>query len=926
MGITVAVTVEKEWVDLSDAARNVELNSLCAALQAAVSGRAGCTVVDAPAGSGKTWLLERFGEIAGDRALVLRTAGHPDESSLPYAALHRLILPLLDARTRLTPARREAVERALSLAGGPPADGSPADSFATAAGVLDLVVERAAVEPVVALVDDAHLLDEATRRVITFVSHRLDADAVLFVVAARPTEESSPVPLGARRLPLDPLSRAHGAAVVREHHPGIAQHVVDRIVAESAGLPLALTQLAAPLTDRQREGHDPLPALLGLPESLARAYRTPIRGLAADARLALAIAALGDLDAAELTVALAAAGLGAEVLAPVEAAGLVTVRPDGVGLSHPTVRTAVIEELPFAVRLKARDAILDALPPGSPRAAEHLAVLHSGPDEAVAAAYDDVGRDAWARGACSEAGWAWATAADRSTTAPAARHRRDRAANAMLNAGNMRAAAQLLRSLLKDASSHDERISLLHRLVYATYLDDDPLAVDSVEHEAAALLEDGPAAASLFGPLMLAHVTYGDYRRVVAIADRVRAATGDAELSPAMHVYCDVADVLAARPGSGRLLLSDWGDSFGDRQLLPPQLLISPTLTVMAMAGAADRALRIADRALAAGSEPPRPSTQILLRGGRAYVLVAVGRWPEAHSECSAAIDLAAASDLSRLGGYLRLLRAQLAAATGRTEEMEADLAATTMLPEKRRSVAEPLTRGQHELAQGNAAMAAEHFATARRAAAACGLVEPSFVPMLADHVEALWLLDRAGDLADDLDAFERRAAELGRLGAQALAARCRAMTAETGEFDALFARADGLHPRSDLFERARTQLAWGRRLRREQRLGAARGPLVAARDLFARLGARPWHRTAVAELKACGVGADDIVADVGAVALTAREREVATAAAAGHTNADIAVRLFVSRRTVEYHLANAFTKLGVNRRGELGRLLSPGG
>lgn len=908
-----------EWVELSDAARAVELASLQSSFDDACHGHSRCSLIAGPDGAGKTWLLDRLAELADPRALVLRTAGHRDEHQLSYAALDRLIRPLLDRRGELADSRRYALERALRLVDGP-----AADPFATAAAALDLLVERAVGGPVVVLVDDAQWIDEATRRVLVFASHRLDADRVMIVVAQQ-TESRTFLPEDAQRIDLGALPAGAAAELVRARHPNIAHHVVERLVHAAAGLPRALVLFADSLTERQRIGLDPVPPVFSLPERLASMYRPTIRELSADSRLALAIAALGDLDAGELAESLDAAGLAADALTPAEVAGLVSAGPLGVSLDHPMVRSAVIDEVPFAVRRRARQAILAALPDGSPRRAEHLGALQSGPDEKVAAAFDQVARDAWHRGGFAEAAHAWTVAADRSTDDAAARSRRDRAVNAALSAGNMREAARLVRQLLAVTSDRAERIGLLHRLVLATYLDDDPRAVDPVEDEAAALLESAPDAASLFGPLLLAHVTYGDYRRAVALADRVRAATPTNELGVAMRVYCDVADVIAARPGSGRVLLADWATALDDHQLLPPHLLISPTLTVMAMAGAADTALRIADRALTAGGDPSRPSTQVLLRGGRAYVLMAVGRWAEAWSECSAAVGLAAASDLTRLGGYLRLLRAQLAAAMGRTAEMHADLAAAASLPERRRSVAEPLTRGQHDLALGNAGAAAAHLAAARRAAADHGLAEPSFVPMLADHVEALWLLDRADELEADVAEFERRAIDLRRPLARAMAERCRALMAPAGEFDETFARATDLHPCWDRFERARTQLAWGRRLRRDQRLGAARAPLSAARDLFGDLGAAPWERTAIAELEACGVPAVAPPAgrERNVNALTAREREVATAAAAGHSNADIAVKLFVSRRTVEYHLANAFTKLGVNRRGDLRELLS---
>src|SRR5690606_4782473 len=214
------------------------------------------------------------------------------------------------------------------------------------------------------------------------------------------------------------------------------------------------------------------------------------------------------------------------------------------------------------------------------------------------------------------------------------------------------------------------------------------------------------------------------------------------------------------------------------------------------------------------------------------------------------------------------------------------------------------------------------HLREAGRLEQITGTREPGFDSRFGDLFEASWRLNRTQEFADELDEFEERARSVSRHGSMAVAARCRGMLAAADHLAALFAEAARLPALApDPFESARTELAWGQRLRRERRKADARHPLHRALDTFEHLGAEPWAAAARSELAACGERR--VAASVGPLGtLTPREYEVASAVAAGATNAEAAARLFVSQRTVEYHLSAVFRKLGVQGRAALAAAL----
>lgn len=889
-------------------ARRTEAGALLAAVERAKAGRAAAVVIAGGPGTGKTCLLDGLVEEARETT-TLRARGHAAEALVPYATLHQLLVPVVEEIGAITEPRRRALEQTLRLR-----DGSDPDALAVAAGVLDLVAHLSATAPLLLAVDDVHLADPSTRGVLTFLCHRLDRDPVAVVLAT--DIDDSPASEQALRLVLDPLSSSEAVDLIRRRHPDVTQQAIDRIVHQAAGLPLALVELADALSDPQRTGRAPLPQSLAAPPSLAQLYRPRIEALTADEQLAMCIATLGDLEPGELSQAFAIAGVQLADLAPAEAAGLVSVTPAGVDLDHPALRAVLTASVPYAVRRPALEAILAALPVGSSRTAPHLAALTPGPDDGVASAFETAAIDAAAAGGRAEAARAWSDAFERSTDTASRLRRGDRAIEALLSIGAMQAASTIAQNLLGEELDRPQRQRLLLQVATVSASEGEP--PDSRLVDTAWEAFDGTdETIAIIATLIAGEVARGDFRSATTLADELTSRMRSA-LPTTLEVLIDLAATMRGRPGSGHRLLSPWSDALSDAELLESGLLLAPALSAMAWAGMADEALSISDRAVAASSDAA-PTVQLLRRSERVVVLGVLGRWSEALAELGPVLEVSASMDFSVRLALLHRYRAYLHAGRGDRDAMEADLAAAPhgglITP-----VHEGASRGLLELGLGRPEPALAALESALAVAQTCGLAEPSFFPIFPDYVEALWLLDRAGEAQPAIDDYERGTLTLARPLGAALAARCQALLAPADQMDALFERALHLHQGLDPYQQARTDLAWGRRLRRERRKADARPPLGRARDIFDSLGAVPWARIADDELEACGVAPRAPRTDRFQT-LTPREREVVLAVADGLTNAEVAARLYISKRTAEYHLAKAFTKLGVNRRSQLADL-----
>src|SRR4051794_9998200 len=402
-----SAAVEAGTVGAVLAGRDTERAAITALLDAARSSRGGALVVRGVAGSGKSTLLaDAVGSAAG--MTVLRTQGVESESPLAFAALQRLLWPLRARIESLPAPQRTALRAAMGEAEG---DG---DRFLAFLGTLSLLADAAEDSPVLAVVDDAHWLDDASAAALLFAARRLQAERVALLFAARDGEAYG---FDAGDLPAVVLGgvggEAAGAVLSARSGGDVDPAVRDSLVISTGGNPLALVELAGVLTADQLAGRAPLPVQLPLTGGVERGFLDRYRRLSEPAQRFLLVAAADDTgrltvvrDAAELL------GADDEALDEVERAGL--LRVDGVGLAlyHPLVRSAVYRAAPSAQRRVAHRALGDVLGADADRRAWHLAAAVDRPDDMVVAALDAVAERAAGRGGHEAAAAAWARAAE----------------------------------------------------------------------------------------------------------------------------------------------------------------------------------------------------------------------------------------------------------------------------------------------------------------------------------------------------------------------------------------------------------------------------------------------------------------------------------------------------------------------------------
>ncbi|MEP7092259.1 MAG: AAA family ATPase, partial [Nocardioidaceae bacterium] len=434
--------------------RDLELGRLVALIEEAREGRAGSLVVHGEPGVGKSALLaEVVSTVSGAR--VLRTQGLESESPLPFAALHRLLRPLVGLIEQLPVPQANALRVAFGQEAG------TVEPFLVAVATLSMLTEAAEERPVVCVVDDAHWLDAASADALLFATRRLEADRVAMVFAARDTDDRTFAPEGVPSLRLWGLDATSVRSLLAENVPvPVSVQVSDRLIAETGGNPLALVELPIGLSDAQLDGTAPLPPQLMLTAGVERVFLDRSRRLTAPARTVMLVAVADDTSRL-VTVQRAAAAIGAgpDAVAEAERSGLLVVSGDTVTVRHPLVRSAVYQAATSRQRRQVHRALADALDSleDSDRATWHRATAADGPDGDLVAALDRVGARAERRGGYRAAADAHERAADL-TIDP-----RERVGRQLAAARNAWASGQTARSsaLLSEARERAEDPLLL---------------------------------------------------------------------------------------------------------------------------------------------------------------------------------------------------------------------------------------------------------------------------------------------------------------------------------------------------------------------------------------------------------------------------------------------------------------------------------
>jgi len=906
--------------------RGGERAAVDAALEDARRGRSRALVFTGEAGIGKSALLA-YAREAGADMRVLAVVGVESETELAYAGLHALLRPVLALTSRLPAHQAEALEAALALR---PSDQH--DRLAASAGTLTLLAEAASEQPLLVLVDDAHWLDRPSAQAISFAARRLGGEEIALLATLRLGEESTFETRGLTEHRVPPLGEADALALLDQRHGGVLSASIARaLVTATAGNPLALVELPSLLTPAQLDGDEPLEEPLPVADGIRRAFARRLSRFDDATRRSLLVAAAG-VGEPVATVRAAAETFGGGPLEPAEAAGLVTLDDRGVAFSHPLLRAAVHSEAAPADRRAAHRALADAHGAAGDVDARawHLAAAAEGPDEQIASALEAAGVRAVERGGYASQARALERAAELSVDDDGRARRLYAAARAAYWGGLIGHAVRLAQSAIPLAGDQLVRADLRHLLAvisdfHAGY-SGEVMTVENLEREAAALEPVDPERAiALLGVVLQRRRMRLEAEPAVRVAERrVELAAGiDGERVIRSKQDLVQALCLAGRAAEAGALQDEVLEERAREDKLP---------TYASQAAEPLLWLERHDelRALLARSVERSRAEGNLLR--LAFDLTNLGalevreaRLDSAEAASGEALLLAEHIGMDYLAACNHAALAAVAARRGRDDACRRFAAEATRLGG---SLGDELVVAEAAVALGLLALGAGKPEEAvallepvRDLARRSGVGEPRVVPYAGDLVEAYVRAGRAADAAAELERLSAFAEATGGRWARAVASRCGGLLAGEADYGVWFERAlseDGAAP----FERGRTALAYGERLRRSNRRRDARPHLRAALEAFEGVGATPWRERAAAEMRATG---ETVPArgPRGRESLTPQELQIALLVAEGKTNREVGGSIFLSPKTVEFHLTRVYRKLEIHSRAELIRLLA---
>ena len=895
--------------------RTRERERLDAMLAQARDGRSAVVVIRGDPGIGKTALLR----YAARQASGLRTTeveGIQAEMELPFAGIHRLCSPMLGGVEALAEPQQHAIRVALGVSSG----NSP-DRFLIAVAVLNLLSASAEERPLLCLVDDAQWLDAASVEILGFVARRLAAEPIAMIFALREPIATRALD-GLPQLSLGGLDEPDARALLSRAVAGrLDDGVRDRIIAETAGNPLALMELSDSMSPSERAGGYAAPATSDVPSRLAARYLQRVAALPERTRRLMLLAAAEPLgDAMLLWRAAERLSTDPGALTPASEAGLLEI-DDRVRFYHPLVRSAVYGAATPEELRRVHDALAEVSDPklAADRRAWHRALAAAEPDEDVAADLEHSAGRAERRGGLAAAA-AFLERATALTPDPALQAERALAAAAVsLQAGEFDAAQRLL--AIAESGS-----------------------LDGFGRARATLLRGHAALASRYGteaaPLLL----------------EAAKQLEPFDLSLARRAYLTAWHAAAAANYlGGTSVLLEVGRAVCALPPLPPDPhpldLVIEGFAVLVTDGHAD-AMPILRRA---ANESLRLPVEDVVRWGAHVGGVGLAMWADdsvAVFERQARI-VRDAGALGELPIHLQALaldrswRGDLAGAQRLAAEAESIATSTgNQVPpfallrilslqgreaEASRLIEAVIEEGTTQ-GQGNAVMTAfwgaavlynglgryEDAAAASREVVLKGIYPLLTMWALFELIEASL---RVGDTRVASDALDELAATTQPAGsgfARGIEARCRALITDDDDAEASYHEAIEELDRAGIrTELARAQLVYGEWLRREGRLGEARERLRAAEKMFAQIGMMGFAERAQGELAAAGAKLRKRPVEVHED-LTPQEEQIARLARDGLTNTQIGTQLFLSSRTIEWHLHKVFSKLGIDSRTEL--------
>jgi DNA-binding CsgD family transcriptional regulator len=894
-----------------DSERDV-LERLVAGVRA---GQSCVLVLRGDAGVGKTALLRHL-SAAASGCRIARAAGVESEMELAFAGLHALCAPMLGRLEHLPSPQRDALSTAFGLSAGP-----PPDRFLVGLAVLSLLADAAEERPIVCIVDDAQWLDRVSAQTLAFVARRLLAERVGLVFALRESGGEH-VLEGLPELVIEGLTADEAEQLLDATMAGpLDKHVKARILAETRGNPLALIELPRGLTPAELAGGFGIRDPRRLAGRIEHTFLQRAQELPRDTQLALLMAAaepLGDLSLFWRTAE--NLGIGGEAARTAEAAGLIELGLR-VRFTHPLVRSAVYRAADPGDRRDVHRALAAATDPAldPDRRAWHCAHATATPDEAVAAEMARSADRAQRRGGLAAAA-AFLQQAAELTPDPAMRVERSlAAAEAKLDVADSASASDLLAAAELGPVDELQRARLLRLGAQIAFAgrrgrDAPPL-----------LLE----AARRLDPLdtKMARQTYLEAIASAMFAGRLGTGPDEREVAEAARASMRVPPM-----GPADLLLDALVQRFTDGYAASVAPL-SRALRAFAEpdGGGEDRrwlwlACRLAQdlwdddlwRVLATrGQRIARETGALSLLPNALNHLAAFHVHSGAFATAAALVDEVEA--ITKATGLPPLLYAAclLAAARGDQAQVLSESA-----PQNATARGEGSALGGHRwltaLRHNGHGRHGEALADARRA---CEHEDVMFYGRaLVELIEAGVRAGRPDEAAAALDRLSERTRASGTEWALGIEARCRALLSDD---ESLYQESiERLSRSRAALELARSRLLYGEWLRRRNRRTDARELLRAAHESLSHMGAAAFAERAQRELRATGGTVRRTTADT-RDALTAQELQVARLVRDGHTNPEIGAQLFISPRTVEYHLHKIFRKLGVTSRKELGDALA---
>jgi DNA-binding CsgD family transcriptional regulator len=874
-----------------------------------IGRRGGALVLRGEAGIGKSAFLAAARERALHQGVtVVSTTGALAEAQLAFAGLHQLLLPLLDRLGVVPDPQRRALETAFGIA-----EGDAPDLFLIGLATLGLVAERAAEAPLLFVVEDAQWLDRPSSEVLEFVARRVESDAAILLFAVREGVTSSFDDADLPELRLAGLDEDASRALLALTAPNLPADLSRRILEDAAGNPLALIELpaaAAELGTRAPQS-GPLP----LTTRLEQAFTSRLTNLDARVRRLLLLAALDDVDLAELSRA--AEPVKPYELMPAVDAGLGTLESGRFRFRHPLVRSAV-EQAATAEELRnAHAALAKALADEPDRAVWHAAAAASGADEEVAEALDAAAQRAMLRGGGGVAVAAYERAAELTADPHHRALRLFRAGDLALDLGRPPEGVRLVRDAQQLGLPAAEQ------------------AIASFYLELAESTWSGSATIRDFARIARDLVAGGEGRRALrALATvSVRAHWERLEERTRREIAAISDEIEAPADDPLRLLVLGLVDPIGrGKQVVEQVTRLSPVgmsnpndLFAVGAAASSVWADTLSLPFLHAAAAGARADGRLNLL---AHTLV-FEAWSDLRRG-SVRRAITSAAEGARIAEETRALRYVVAARLGQaiaTAEQGEDEASERLIAEAEALLvplgANPML-ALPTLARARLALAGERF----------GEAYEHLVRIFDPAGAAFHAFVRGWALADLADAAVRGDGDVEAVGGylaeweqiaeattaphlQVQLAYTAAILAKDGVAEQRFRDAIATGQADWPFYAARAQLAYGVWLRRHRRMTQSRAPLREAAETFDALGLLRYAERARRELRASGETVRRRAPGAWAQ-LSPQELQIAQLAAEGLSNREIGERLYLSHRTVESHLYRLFPKLGVTSRAQL--------